>query len=95
VFLSVFTLIETICSRICSNSRPRSAKGSLPVDVRPSKTSLLKLPNMLRLRIHGTGRIIFDRLKIHAFRCSVHKEPPPPSRPNFSVNSEKILNGLV
>ena len=27
------------------------------------------------LRSHGTGRI-FDRLKIHAFRCSAHAESP-------------------
>ena len=43
VFLSVFTLKETICPRICSKSRPISAKTPLPVDVRRSKTSLLKL----------------------------------------------------
>ena len=46
VWLSVFTLIEKICARICSKSRPRSAKSQLPVDVRRSKMSLLKLPNV-------------------------------------------------
>ena len=45
VWLSVFTLIETTCLRICSKSQPKSAKTQLPVDVRRSKTSLLKLPN--------------------------------------------------
>ena len=50
VWLSVFTLIETICARICSKSRPRSAKSQLPVDARRSiqrccATLLLKLPN--------------------------------------------------
>ena len=44
VLLSVFTLIETICPIISSKSRPRSAKSQLLVDVRGSKTSLLKLP---------------------------------------------------
>ena len=46
VWLSVFTLIEKICARICSKPRPRSAKSQLPVDVRRSKTSSLKLPNV-------------------------------------------------
>ena len=41
--LRVFTLKETICPKICSKSRLKSAKGSLPVDVRRSKTSLLKV----------------------------------------------------
>ena len=43
VLLSVFTLIETICPKFCLKSRLKSAKGSLPVDVRRSKTSLLKV----------------------------------------------------
>ena len=41
--LRVFTLKETICLKICSKSRLKSAKGSLPVDERRSKTSLLKV----------------------------------------------------
>ena len=48
VLLSVFTLKETICPKICSKSRLKSAKNLLPVDVRRSKTSLLKvLPKMV------------------------------------------------
>ena len=39
--LRVFTLKETICPKICSKSRLKSAKGSLPVDERRSKTPLL------------------------------------------------------
>ena len=48
VFLlpSVLILIETICPKIYSKSRLKSAKRPLPVDVRRSKTSLLKLPNV-------------------------------------------------
>ena len=45
VLLRVFTLKETICPRICSKSRTKSVKTPLPVDVRGSKTSLLKLSN--------------------------------------------------
>ena len=48
VFLlpSVLILIETICPKMCSKSWLKSAKRPLPVDVRRSKTSLLKLPNV-------------------------------------------------
>ena len=42
---SVLILTETICPKICSKSRLKSAKSPFPVDVRRSKTSLLKLPN--------------------------------------------------
>ena len=47
VLPSVLILIETICPKICLKSRLKSAKRPLPVDVRRSKTSLLKLPIML------------------------------------------------
>ena len=41
---SVLILTETICPKIFSKSRLKSAKRAFPVDVRRSKTSLLKLP---------------------------------------------------
>ena len=41
---SVLILTETICPKTCSKSRLKSAKRAFPVDVRRSKTSLLKLP---------------------------------------------------
>ena len=44
VLPSVLILIETICPKICSKLRLKSAKSQFPVDVRRSKTSLLKLP---------------------------------------------------
>jgi len=40
VSLSVFTLKETTCHKICSKSRLKSANSPLPVDVRRSKTWL-------------------------------------------------------
>ena len=41
VLLSVFTLKETICPKVCSKSWLKNAKGSLLVDERRSKTPLL------------------------------------------------------
>ena len=48
MLLIVFTLLETICRKICSKSRLKGAKRQLPVDVRRSKTLLLKLPNLFQ-----------------------------------------------
>ena len=47
VLLSFFTLLETIWPEICSKSRLKSTKSPLPVNVRYSKTLLLKLPSVL------------------------------------------------
>ena len=41
VLLRVFSLIETICPKICSKSSLKSAESQLPDDARPSKWSLL------------------------------------------------------
>ena len=46
VLLSLFSPLKTIYSRVSSKPLPNDAKSSLPVDVRRSKTLLLKLPNM-------------------------------------------------
>ena len=48
VLPTVFILKETICPKICLKSRLKSAKSVLPADVRRSKTSVLKLPNINR-----------------------------------------------
>ena len=44
VFLSFFTTIEAIWLKICAKPPSKNEKRSLPVDVRRSKTLLLKLP---------------------------------------------------
>ena len=36
-----FSLMETICQKICSKSSLKSAKSPLPVDMRPPKSTLL------------------------------------------------------
>ena len=51
VLPGVLILIETLCPKSCSKSRHKSAKSQLPVDVRGSKTALLKLPNLNILSI--------------------------------------------
>ena len=44
VLLSFFSLIKTIYQRVSTEPLPNDAKSPLPVEVRPSKTLLLKLP---------------------------------------------------
>ena len=45
VLLSFFSLFKTIYPRVSTKPLPNDAKSPLPVDVRRSKTLLLKLPN--------------------------------------------------
>ena len=44
VLLSFFSLIKTIYTRVSTKLLPNDAKSPLPVDVRRSKTLLLKVP---------------------------------------------------
>ena len=46
VLLSFFSLLKTIYPRVSTKPLPNDAKSPLPVDVRRSKTLLLKLPNL-------------------------------------------------
>ena len=48
VLLSFFSLLKTIYPRVSTKPLPNDAKSPLPVDVRLSKTLLLKLPNIKR-----------------------------------------------
>ena len=48
VLLSFFSLIKTIRPRVSTKPLPNDAKSPLPVDVRRSKTLLLKLPSPRR-----------------------------------------------
>ena len=58
VLPSVLILIETICPKICSKSRLKSAKSPFPVDVRRSKTSLLKPPIVARVLKKGEFTLV-------------------------------------
>ena len=46
VLLSFFSLLKMIYPRVSTKPLPNDAKSPLPVDVRRSKTLLLKLPNV-------------------------------------------------
>ena len=52
VFLSVFTLKDTIYPKIWAKPLPKNAESLLPIDVRRSKTSLLKLINNSEQQLH-------------------------------------------
>ena len=67
VLLSMFTLKETICSKICSKLRLKSAKGPLPVDLRRSKTSLLKV--LLKTYIKWNLFTSYEGNSQHHFVC--------------------------
>ena len=54
VLLSFFSPLKTIYSRVSTKPLPNDAKSSLPVDVRRSKTLLLKLPS------NRTGTLVDD-----------------------------------
>ena len=50
VLLSFSSLIKTIYPRFSTEPLPNDAKSPLPVDVRRSKTLLLKLPNEMLIK---------------------------------------------
>ena len=58
VLLSFFSLIKTIYRRVSTKPLPNDAKSPLPVDVRRSKTPLLKLPNHLSLLLASNALVI-------------------------------------
>ena len=53
VFLNFFTVIEAIWLKICAKLPSKNEKRPLPVNVRRSKTLLLKLPNVSILFTHA------------------------------------------
>ena len=55
VLLSFFSPLKTIYSRVSTKPLPNDAKSSLPVDVRRSKTLLLKFPNDYEREIFVAG----------------------------------------
>ena len=58
-FLSFFSPIKTIYLRVSTKPQPNAAKSPVPVDVRRSKTPLLKLPIFsFEERKNKTGKLI-------------------------------------
>ena len=59
VLLSFFSPIKTIYPRVSTKPQPNAAKSPLPVDVRRSKTLLLKLPiDRISLSISTTAFVV-------------------------------------
>ena len=85
VLPSVLILTETICPKICSKSGLKCAKSQFPVDVRRSKTSLLKLPSQ-RLTPHTLDLLVWAKAApLHFF--SLHKKL------SLSSHSLRIITG--
>ena len=76
VLLSFFSLIKTIYPRVSTEPLPNDAKSPLPVDVRLSKTLLLKLPlrNVLTVPSCSAGGIIMCEVILRSDqRCNISK----------------------
>ena len=63
VLLSFFSLLKTIYPRVSTKPLPNDAKSPLPVDVRPSKTLLLKLPNRTLLGTLSLLLLVITKLQ--------------------------------
>ena len=69
VLLSFFSLIKTIYQRVSTKPLPNDAKSPLPVDVRRSKTPLLKLPN-ISVTKHGPHNwLLLIRMRVNMASC--------------------------
>ena len=59
VLLSFFSLLKTIYPRVSTKPLPNDAKSPLPVDVRRSKTLLLKLPIVI-IKVGNSSKAVED-----------------------------------
>ena len=69
VLLSFFSLLKTIYPRVSTKSFPSDAKSPLPVDVRRSKTLLLKLPILWDLSSVGAVRKVSPNWSQETMTC--------------------------
>ena len=67
MLLRVFSLIETICPKICSKISLKSAKSPLAVEAPPSKWSLLFG--------HHQSTIVVPKKMGNTVQCTIHGEP--------------------
>ena len=79
VLISFFSLIRTIYLRVSTKPPPNDAKRPLKVDVRRSKTLLLKLPIIALLSLRESS---------DQYRFPGNCPPTPPLSPHFAL-SEK------
>ena len=83
VFLSFFTVIEAIWLKICAKPPSKNEKRPLPVDVRRSKTLLLKLPiSTTSLQLKVTCCVFMFSIIVSIWRC------------RFAMNGRKIYKTL-
>ena len=72
VLLSFFSPIKTIYLRVSTKLQPNAAKSPLPVDVRRSKTLLLKLPiDRISLSISTTAFVVVTNAVVVVFPDSL------------------------
>ena len=72
VLLSFFSPIKTIYLRVSTKPQPNAAKSPLPVDVRRSKTLLLKLPiDRISLSISTTAFVVVTNAVVVVFPDSL------------------------
>ena len=79
VLLSFFSLIKTIYPRVSTKPLPNDAKSPLPVDVRRSKTLLLRLPinhHLSHLSIKTIqGNCVSSHQQSVLIKINVHSNP--------------------
>lgn len=87
--------METICPSICLISRPWSAKSLLPVDVRRSQTSLLKLPIDSMGPSSAVGEKAEKKIGVDAEDCRRSRSQKPHTNVPIYSSKQSLRRGDV
>ena len=91
--LTFFSLLKTIYPRVLTKPLPNDAKRPLPVDVRRSKTSLLKFPNS---RAHkGLSALAYSLRTKYAAATSILVTAHDLLPIDFVAQSDRMLVELI